>query len=770
LKNSITLGLSNCSVAFTALLVFCLVVAPAGGTAAAEILLGDIVGGGDGTGGVPAEFMGVNPQTGQFSADAAERDYGPGDPNPAPGASAFIDSVFVLGPNPDGLVTVTQDITQSGVTFDFDGNDCLGRGYNLILKDQNGGVVGPIVIGGLPFTRAVGIHAAMGITFSLDVMRDVYGPEAVGCFTTFWGLDAGGGSVTLYAILSSEQGTLNVQTFRAGGNSGQLLQLEIPLEARYLTLASGSNGLNAWDLSSDHGTFGLATIGPAPCAPPALVSMQAVPPSVTVNPNVQFPLQVTGVDILGRTVDAAPAAAGTVYASDRPDVVDVDGEGVLRTKAEGSATVTVTNGGVSIEVPVFVRAFIDLGIAAAGGDGKSQPPDGNIGIETGTGAFVQFRRPDTYPDSDGINPQPIDAALIDCVFVIGQAEQVIATDLTTFSFDAADVSNGWEAILNHREPDGPDYLKFGDKGPFYSGLGIHAAQGITYDLGAMRDAHGAAAVRYVSAVLGSTAGLVNCYVILSSSDGPIVTESALGLSGGGNKTVELAIPPEASFLTLAVGASDGSISGDHGGFGIARITPRSLSEDLSAIASPVASIVLQPGDTAAISLTGIVAWPELAGLEVPVDPSLASYLSADSAVAGVDALGIVTGKSRGQTTITATVGSASTSIAVTVAAASVTFKRGDTNASGTLNIADAVCLLGFLFGPGTDPCKLGVPRCADAADANNDGKIDVADAVKILGHLFAQAGPLPEPFAACGDDAGDPPDSLDCTTFTPCGK
>jgi hypothetical protein len=107
---------------------------------------------------------------------------------------------------------------------------------------------------------------------------------------------------------------------------------------------------------------------------------------------------------------------------------------------------------------------------------------------------------------------------------------------------------------------------------------------------------------------------------------------------------------------------------------------------------------------------------------------------------------------------------------ITVEKGGTTFKRGDTNADGTRNIADAVCLLGYLFGLNSDPCKQSVPLCRDGADANNDGKIDIADAIKILGHLFAQAGPLPEPFAACGLDPADPPDGLDCATYAPCAK
>ena len=90
----------------------------------------------------------------------------------------------------------------------------------------------------------------------------------------------------------------------------------------------------------------------------------------------------------------------------------------------------------------------------------------------------------------------------------------------------------------------------------------------------------------------------------------------------------------------------------------------------------------------------------------------------------------------------------------------VTFRRGDVNADGKLDIADAIFLLGHLFAGGA------VPVCQDSADANDDGKLDIADAITILGHLFGGAPSLPPPFEDCGVDPTD--DDLDCLSFPPC--
>ncbi len=88
------------------------------------------------------------------------------------------------------------------------------------------------------------------------------------------------------------------------------------------------------------------------------------------------------------------------------------------------------------------------------------------------------------------------------------------------------------------------------------------------------------------------------------------------------------------------------------------------------------------------------------------------------------------------------------------------FKRGDTNGDESINIADAIFVLGFLFAQGR------APGCLDTADTNDSGKIDIGDAIFLLSHLFAHGGPLKDPFGACGIDPTI--DELDCASFPPC--
>jgi hypothetical protein len=105
-------------------------------------------------------------------------------------------------------------------------------------------------------------------------------------------------------------------------------------------------------------------------------------------------------------------------------------------------------------------------------------------------------------------------------------------------------------------------------------------------------------------------------------------------------------------------------------------------------------------------------------------------------------------------------------LSVRVTAVPNGFLRGDTNQDDNVNIADAVCLLGYLFGSLGTACKEKVAECEDAADANDDGDLNIADAVTILGHLFAETGPLPGPFEGCGSDPT--PDILTCCHFPSC--
>lgn len=101
-------------------------------------------------------------------------------------------------------------------------------------------------------------------------------------------------------------------------------------------------------------------------------------------------------------------------------------------------------------------------------------------------------------------------------------------------------------------------------------------------------------------------------------------------------------------------------------------------------------------------------------------------------------------------------------IAVALAAGSADardFVRADANTDGTVNIADAVTTLDYLFGGG-------VGYCLDAMDSNDDGTVDISDPIVLIGFLFS-AGPAPAPpFGQCGADPTA--DNLGCDSHAVC--
>ena len=74
--------------------------------------------------------------------------------------------------------------------------------------------------------------------------------------------------------------------------------------------------------------------------------------------------------------------------------------------------------------------------------------------------------------------------------------------------------------------------------------------------------------------------------------------------------------------------------------------------------------------------------------------------------------------------------------------------RGDANADGGMDIADASTIFVFLFIGGRDPV------CLDSLDFNADRDLNITDGIGLLDYLFG-GGPEPAaPFPRCG--SGDP--------------
>jgi hypothetical protein len=89
------------------------------------------------------------------------------------------------------------------------------------------------------------------------------------------------------------------------------------------------------------------------------------------------------------------------------------------------------------------------------------------------------------------------------------------------------------------------------------------------------------------------------------------------------------------------------------------------------------------------------------------------------------------------------------------------FQRGDADASGRLDVTDAIHVLDYLFRGGASALV-----CKDAGDADDNGRIELSDAIFILRALFQKGGSPAAPFPACGADPTE--DELDCASWGAC--
>ena len=70
-------------------------------------------------------------------------------------------------------------------------------------------------------------------------------------------------------------------------------------------------------------------------------------------------------------------------------------------------------------------------------------------------------------------------------------------------------------------------------------------------------------------------------------------------------------------------------------------------------------------------------------------------------------------------------------------------------------------MLDILFAGGDDPL------CTESCNGNGDGSLDIADAIYILNYLFMNGSPPPtSPFPDCG--ALPPGSMLDCVEYDAC--
>ncbi len=224
---------------------------------AGEVYLGDIVGNGDGTGNATGEYVGINADAGFFEVGHNNADIPNSGENPQfVEESPFIDSVFLLS-------TPMQTINMEGVAFQFGPQDATGGTWNHILSNVTHDIdkgITDVWAGGMHHWRgSIGIHAAAGVTFDLEEIRNEHGFEVVRYFQSFMGSDqCGGMQITVHAIVSDDLEVIDaISLGPMTTNQGEFVSLEIPEDAMYLTLAVGAAD---GGIGCAHGVFAEAVI------------------------------------------------------------------------------------------------------------------------------------------------------------------------------------------------------------------------------------------------------------------------------------------------------------------------------------------------------------------------------------------------------------------------------------------------------------------------------------------------------------------------------
>ena len=82
-----------------------------------------------------------------------------------------------------------------------------------------------------------------------------------------------------------------------------------------------------------------------------------------------------------------------------------------------------------------------------------------------------------------------------------------------------------------------------------------------------------------------------------------------------------------------------------------------------------------------------------------------------------------------------------------VALGGPTYIPGDFDVNGMVGFVDVAAYVDCAAGPAVN-----VAGFCTEGDANDDGDVNIADAISLLGHLFGGAPPLEEPFDTCGSD------------------
>ena len=171
-------------------------------------------------------------------------------------------------------------------------------------------------------------------------------------------------------------------------------------------------------------------------------------------------------------------------------------------------------------------------------------------------------------------------------------------------------------------------------------------------------------------------------------------------------------------------------------------TSKDVAISITECTNTAPTVALDPAGPVSIELCGATASQSFAATVSDPDEGqtlTATWSATGGTVVADGTSAIVTFDAVGEYEVTVSV---SDGIATTTATAAVSVVEcagvqlyvGDANCSKALDIADAICILGYLFGPESDACKS--PCCLAQMDTNDSNAVDIADAIRLLSYLF----------------------------------
>ena len=202
-------------------------------------------------------------------------------------------------------------------------------------------------------------------------------------------------------------------------------------------------------------------------------------------------------------------------------------------------------------------------VAGGNGDGLGWTPEDDVDVGGGkfaainldNGTFMTRAEIDQFHDytveGDGFNPSPSAGApfarpddteeveggrFIDSVFFLSSLDVALNQEGVSFPYLAGDEwPTSWNHVLSNRThyiDQGYEDIFAGGTTDWETGIGLHASAGITFDLDAIREEHGADKVVSFSTFVGvdRCGGLLNSYIIFSDEDGIIDDPNVSGWS------------------------------------------------------------------------------------------------------------------------------------------------------------------------------------------------------------------------------------------------